>query len=995
MRQPTLDWALSLVFSMVVWCSPLPVDAGEIEISYSGPRCLTSGQTNTTLVSHFTAYFEQNPGHDYLDSAGYNVFTQTNQALFPEFDLHQSGLSLDALTLVANGETKTLVMRDLPVLVSPFEIVLQYPGGGNTNWLQVLQRQASLSRRNPGLSFELANLYRLHLSKGRTVLLLEFDDDIQWSDDVYEYRRQWGTLTKVSADGETSRIYTIGRQLARGSEVKQALLDWKKDKKEKDRHLYVHPGGILGASKSQAQRKLCAYSLSGLGLDAVVPRSDELTLDPKVLIDEAQLHGLPYIATNLYDAKTSRRVFPPFVLRELPSGEFISIIGLVGQDQLNELTPDTRLAWKLFDSKESIKAAQREIYQQLGRMPDLVVILQSGGRKALNTGVTAAADIVITDGLDEELIRRRERIEVAAEESGRFGLSSSRTLLTAETHPLTIGRIVSRFRQSSDVLESPRLMQLDHEVVPVVKNLKRDEELERRVRALEERDARLFRRVIAPDIRSFIEKRPHLHPYIWGPKIPHRGGFRAYSRSSPAKFTEPLWMKLVGETLSNTFDVDAVVSRGTRLRRGMALGTEEQYLDSWLQIPDTIIVMRLSGKLLKSFVSILRKEIERERLDSVGLLYHTGLDPVRQKIGGRSIVDREEYSILITDYVKGLSQFAPVMSNAKFYSAFQPSGNQTYSPKTGGVELRIKYLMLNKLKEWSKSESGRIDVSDQAEFSSLFTAPQHEFLGRWQVLVDELSLDGSNYQNNSDLDVYAMSTETRAKTASNYSLGVRTRAAVRYDDPNLSWENRLRAEFAKVVFEGQSRADLATERIDDIEFLSELQLNFAGKKFAKQTLNAAPYIKAAFDTEFTPTSTTSPRQKLLRGSMGVVAAGSGILKQIRLGALVQADFSDVNETHSSLGFEAGYRLVWPLGKTLDWQSQLDTRYLFPTLRDTVADLGFFLSVQNRFRVPVMDYIRVFAFSDFILVRGKLPETAFFGGSHIMGFGVDFAQILNL
>ncbi|MEE2903160.1 MAG: hypothetical protein VYC39_12580, partial [Myxococcota bacterium] len=967
MTQPPVKRAMCLAFSMACFCLSLSASAGEIEISYSGPRCLTTGRTNTTLVSHFTAYFEQNPGHDYLDSAGYNVFTQTNQALFPEFDMHQSGRSLEALALVANGESKTLVMRDLPVLVSPFEIVLQYPDTAKTNWLQVLQRQASLSRRNPGLSFELANLYRVHLSKGRTALLLEFDDEIQWSDDVFKYRRQWGTLTKVSADGETNRIYTIGRQLARGSEVKQALLDWKLDEKEGDRQLYVHPGGILGASKSQAQRKLCAYSLSGLGLDAVVPRSEELTLDPKLLVDEAQLHGLPYIATNLYDAKTNRRVFPPFVLRELPSGEFISIIGLVGQNQLNELTPDARSAWKLFDSEESIKTAQREMYQQLGRMPDLVVVLQSGGRKAFDTGITAAADIVITDGLDEELIRRRERIEVAAEESGRFGLSSSRTLLVAETHPLTIGRIISRFRQSNDVLESPRLVQLDHEVVPVVKNSKRDEKLERRVRALEERDARLFRRVIAPDIRSFVEKRPHLHPYIWGPKIPHRGGFRAYSRSSPAKFTEPLWMKLVGEALSSSFDVDAVVSRGTRLRRGMELGTDEQYLDSWLQVPDTILVMKLPGKLLKSFVALLRKESERERLDSVGLLYQTGLDLIRQKVAGRSIVDLEEYSILITDYVKGLPQFAPVMSNAKFYSEFLPSSDQTYAPKTGGVEVRIKYLMLNKLKEWSKSESGRIDVSDQAEFSSFFTAPKNEFVGRWQAIVEELSVDGSNYQNNSDLDVYAMSTETRAKTASNYSLGVRTKAAVRYDDPNLSWENRLRAEFAKVVFEGQSQADLATERIDDIELLSELQLNFVGKKFAKQTLNAAPYIKAAFDTEFTPTSTTSPRQKLLRGSLGVVASGSGILKQIRLGALVQADFSDLNETHSSLGFEAGYSLVWPFGKTLDWQSQLDTRYLFPTRRDTVADLGFFLSVQNRFRVPVMDYIRVFAFSDFILV----------------------------
>ena len=98
---------------------------------------------------------------------------------------------------------------------------------------------------------------------------------------------------------------------------------------------------------------MCVFT-SGLGLD-VVPRSEELTLDPKLFVDEAQLHGL-HIATNLYDAKINRRVFPPF--RE-PPGEFISIIGLVGQNQLNELTPDARSAWKLFDSEESIKTAQR------------------------------------------------------------------------------------------------------------------------------------------------------------------------------------------------------------------------------------------------------------------------------------------------------------------------------------------------------------------------------------------------------------------------------------------------------------------------------------------------------------------------------------------------------------------------------------------------------------------------------------------------------------
>ena len=232
--------------------------ASEIEISYSGPRCLTSGRTNTTLVSNFAAYFEQNPGHDFLDSAGYNVLTQANQALFPEFDMHQSELSLGALRVVASGGRKVLVRQDLPVLVSPFEIIVQFPDKTSTNWLQVLQRQARLNRRNPDLSFELADLYRVILGDGRTALLLEFQEGTEWNADVFSYRRQWGTLTKVSADGVTTRIYTIGRQLARGSEVKQALQDWKASVPEEVRHIYVHPGGIFGAS-AILHRGLCRW----------------------------------------------------------------------------------------------------------------------------------------------------------------------------------------------------------------------------------------------------------------------------------------------------------------------------------------------------------------------------------------------------------------------------------------------------------------------------------------------------------------------------------------------------------------------------------------------------------------------------------------------------------------------------------------------------------------------------------------------------------------
>ena len=68
---------MCLAFSAVRFCL-LSLPLARLELLLRTP--LPDNRTDKYDAGFpFYCVLEQNPGHDYLDSAGYNVFTQTNQ----------------------------------------------------------------------------------------------------------------------------------------------------------------------------------------------------------------------------------------------------------------------------------------------------------------------------------------------------------------------------------------------------------------------------------------------------------------------------------------------------------------------------------------------------------------------------------------------------------------------------------------------------------------------------------------------------------------------------------------------------------------------------------------------------------------------------------------------------------------------------------------------------------------------------------------------------
>jgi len=163
-----------------------------------------------------------------------------------------------------------------------------------------------------------------------------------------------------------------------------------------------------------------------------------------------------------------------------------------------------------------------------------------------------------------------------------------------------------------------------------------------------------------------------------------------------------------------------------------------------------------------------------------------------------------------------------------------------------------------------------------------------------------------------------------------------------------------------------------------------------------------PFSRLALDSEFTPTprspseGTFFPHQALIRQELGVVANPDKIIKEIRLGALVQEDVGETFEggrVYLDYGLTLGAKLSFPL-LVFRFESTNDLRYLVPDSDDRVQDLALRFQSVNRLIIPVGKSFQFFVFGDFFSVRGKLPINREFGFSSVFGGGLSFDRTLR-
>jgi hypothetical protein len=995
--------------------APVPIMEFErgVDLVYGPPGCLGWGSMSLASAQTLFEVAEEVDGSFYIAASGFSGLQDQSRLLVPEVATHDSLLVAEVLE--AGPEMKRIVLEpDFPVLMTPYDLVFQYPYEGHTDWLEVLSRARSVGVdvSSAGTRRVSTQLVRFTLPSGAQVLSIELPGASAELGSITSMSRVFAGRGELLTQDDALDVYVLARALNRGPRTRSVLANMASQRPPLERSgtaetlgpepLLVFPGGVIPEHVTAQERSLCAEATGGLSPAAVVPHSGELSLGPLGLSALAAAHDLPYLAANLVAVGPEAPApgFRSFLVEER-DGLKIAVIGLVGPDMLNGLPVNVRSQWKLLDPLIAFGAARRAVDEREGRRPDLTVILVAteDGATLKRLEHATGADVVLGNFSARTQMGRREHYEVISKRQGREGVRFAPPLAPIAGTRFGVGRVSARFGPSQ-IQGRARLSAIVHENRPTEYEGPIDAAYAQRRRTLEERLIAKWNQVLLPDVAPIVERHTELQDLVFGDAVLTHGVVRPYRRSVPASFTDRLWMRLVTNVLKEQLHADVALSRNLPRTSGIMGPLQRFFIERWLRHPDAVQLIHMGGAELQALSA--RLAIQAGDLLNPDRTFSAGLDPSASRVGGRPIDPKQTYRVVVTDQVVSTSDLGPLLAGRETSGLFRaaPAGGWIAHPK--GAALTIKDVVGGLFESWLDPQSASFDPRNRPSLEALLLDHSDRQLAQWHLQVDELSVRGSSLGNTSNVGTFAPSKETRVNTPEHLSIGFKTAFGVQYDGPDVLWDNRVAAQLQRQEFSAQGQTTTVQEAADDLVLSSELRFNSVKIDLGEHDIPMVPYVQASYDTEFTaiesPTdddpNATLPHQHVVRAALGQIMTPNGWLKEVRLGALFQEDFSE-RPFRYDLGLVTGAKVELPLLGPASLKSQLDVRYLFPNENDTQSDLGLVVTSVSQIVIPVTSGMNLLVFADYYLVQGKLDSNSALGGSQVYGLGLDFARYFRL
>jgi hypothetical protein len=1015
--------ALLALVATPAWAQPLPdhpspVPIAEFErgvdVVYAPPGCLGWGSSSVVSARPLFTAAEKLGGSFYFASSGWSGLLDGNRVLVPEVETHDPRLSAEVLA--TDSKAKRLVLEpSIPVLFTPYDIVFQYPHEGHVDWIEILSRAQATGIDVPsaGTKRVSATLVRYTLSSGAQVLALEFPGASEELGELTAMSRVFASRGEMLTEDDAVDIYLVPRPLYRGARARHVLATMLSERANVDRlgeptatgpePLFLHPGGVVPEQASPEALPLCAEGIAGLSPTAIVPRRGELSLGPEALAIMAKKHSLPYLAANLraVSEAQSHRPFPRFLVAQR-GGLEVAVIGLVGEDMLADLPVGIRSQWKLDDPLIAFQKAREVMDKQAGRRPDLTVLLVASDDGEILTRLERAtgADVVIGNfQAGRTQMGRREHHEVIADGQGREGVRYAKPLVRVAGTGFGVGRISARFG-STDAGGRARLSAIVHETRPVRFAGPIDAPYAQKRRRFEETLVPGWSQVLLPDVSPIVQRHRELQELVYGDAVLSNGRVFSYRRTMPAMFTDRLWMRLVTNVLKEELGGDVAVCQNLQ-RTGSIVGPLQRFfVDLWLRQPYAVRVVAMGGADLLALSARLAAS-SRGALNTHQVL-SAGLDPGLARVGGRPIEPKHTYRVVVTDQILSDPELAPLFAGRPTEERFSRGKGGAWGVDEEGTVITIKEVVSGLLERWLDPQKTAFDPKNAAAFETLLLDHSLRHEPRWHLQVEELSVRGSSLGNTSNVSTFAPSKETRVNTPEHFTIGFKTNFALHYDGPDLAWDNRVTAQLQRQEFSTDGAPTTVQEAADDLVFSSELRFNSVKIDLGTEDIPLVPYLQASYDTEFTaieaPTDddpgATLSHQHVVRAALGQIVSPGTWLKEVRLGALFQEDFSE-QPLRWDAGLVAGAMVEFTLLEPVLLKSQLDVRYLFPDDNDTESDLGFVLTSVSQLVIPVTSGMNLLVFADYYLVQGKLDSNSALGGSQVYGLGLDFARYFRL
>ena len=996
---------------------PAPVPITELErgvdLVYGPPGCLGWGSMSLASAQTLFDVAEEVQGAFYIASSGFSGLQDEHRLLVPEVATHDSLLVSEVLD--PGSKAKRIVLEpDFPVLMTPYDVVFQYPYQGHTDWLEVLARARAVGVdvASAGTRRVSTQLVRFTLPSGDQVLSIELPGASEELGSITSMSRVFSGRGEMLTAHEAVDVYVLARAINRGPRTRAVLATMAAQRSPLERSgstetlgpepLLLFPGGVLPEHVTAEELALCAQATGGLSPAAVVPHSGELSLGPERLASLAAEHGLPYLAANLSSRgpEGEETPFEAFMV-EQRDGLEIAVIGLVGAEQLSGLPVNVRGQWTLSDPLLAFARARRAVDARQGRRPDLTVLLVAtqDGETLRRLEQATGADVVLGNFSARTLMGRREHFEAVSKGQGREGVRFAPPLARISGTPYGVGRISARFGPSQ-IQGRARLSAIVHENRPTELEGPVDAVYAQERRALEERLIAGWNQVLLPDVAPMVQRHTELQDLVFGDAVLSHGAVRPYRRSVPASFTDRLWMRLVTNVLKEQLRADVALSRNLPRASAILGPLQRLFIERWLRHPDAVQLIHLGGADLLTLSG--RLGMQSEDLLDPHRVFSAGIDPVASRVGGRPIDPKQIYRVVVTDQVVSTSNLGPLLSGRETKALFRADSDGGWSAHEKGAALTIKDVVSGLFESWLDPETASFDTRNRPRLEALLLDHSDRQLPQWHGQVDELSVRGSSMGNSSNIATFSPSKETRVNTPEHLSIGFKTAFGVQYDGPDVLWDNRVAAQLQRQEFSAEGQATTVQEAADDLVISSELRFNSVKIDLSEEDIPMVPYVQASYDTEFTaiesPTEDdphgTLPHQHVVRAALGQIMTPTGWLKEVRLGALFQEDFSE-RPFRYDLGLVTGARVEMPLWGPASLKSQLDVRYLFPNENDTESDLGLVITSVSQIVIPVTSGMNLLVFADYYLVGGKLDSNRALGGSQVYGLGLDFARYFRL
>jgi hypothetical protein len=864
----------------------------------------------------------------------------------------------DELAFALAGRADAERVDNIPALTSANVLLLQDPWRPDPDLLAMLDRNPRRHLEFPDLVSTTVSVSRLRSPRDQRIVIVEQHGAV-WPDD----QAAWSTGEMNRVDVLDSRLFELPLNLG-GLGPRATLLAEMRDEAESRSSFVIaadlgHQQGDVGVSGLERAR-LDFMALSEMRYSFVVPFEFELGLGADSLAMIARLFpDLTLLAANVRAVDStlfvSRRIVQAGQIR-------VGVFGLVNS-LIRERLPRERL--RDFTFEPAIDAARREVALLRAEGADAVVALSNldAADNAVLAQRVSGIDAILAD-LPSRYAPEvtYTRVELPDRPAARPGAPA--LIARSAADGVAVGRLDLEFRRDT-VAGRPFLSAVAHRLQPITDNIAPDSDLVRRVTSAAsivtpERGDLMF-----PAFVDLAARHPELSSYD---HVTLQG-----------RVSKDMWEAFMARLLRTRARAEVAVIRRLNQFPPLIGKLHENEIAAWLWTEDEIVVLDVLGSELRG---LLRSDTRNE-------LATSGVDKEAWTVQGHRLDDQTYYRVATVDVLyEGARSFS---AGRRVRRSFTVADNGDLIPSGSGQPLALRDFVFGELKRIRSEGKGDTHIDAIAALVS----PDPPYANLLAFTFDRPTLWASLNRVNGR-DGYGGVQESRVIGNDSWVAGISGRLVVTHERLHNATDFGVAVAYARQGVRAGGSNHVG-ESSDDLRF----DVTFRPSVHASEGGRRRPFVRALFDTEFTPTvdprtSVANEHQRLLRASGGMLMLPGQYWRRVEVAMVLE---NDLGRPNLQYGLQSATDLVLPIGlfglgrgPRPSYRLRNDFTYLFPAKRDAPHNLALRYNMVHEILIPLVDELSLSIAADMFFFQGKVEATRDPGMSALLRIGVTYDRL---